>query len=377
MSEMTGTPGQVSAVGRGRRAWPVWAKYAGLATAGVVAFGGFGWAWMHGTAKPLFHQTTPGYSKGLPFHVTAAETAPKAAPARPAAPVPLPHTAAAAKPASSTGLRLKPMDAWSAAGGVVPVAGGEGGTGRAGNAGTGPNGSGQGLPGAASGVAHPARENAYARRLHPTATPDAVASVMPNPEWTIPKGTIFHCLPAQPIETQLPGPVKCVVTSNVWSADGTNILIGRGSTVNGEIQRGLGQGQNRAFVLWTDVLTTHFVTVDLNSPAADDLGEVGVPGTVDDHLWQKLKAAFLLTLVQTASGVALNKAQAPGTTSVSVGSYAPDLAQQALSHDLDIPPTLYVSPATPLTVYVNRNLDFCDNGSGRCVYHDVIRAGAQ
>ena len=200
---------------------------------------------------------------------------------------------------------------------------------------------------------------------------------MANPQWTVPKGTIFHCLPAQPIETQLPGPVKCTVTSNVWSADGTNILIGRGSTVNGEIQRGLGLGQNRAFILWTDVLTRHFVRVDLNSPAADDLGEIGVPGQVDEHLWQKLKAAFLLSLVQTASGVALNKAQAPGTTSVSVGSYAPDLAQQALAHDLDIPPTLYVSPATPLTVYVNRNLDFCDNGTGRCVYHDVIRAGAR
>lgn len=376
MSEIVGTSGTVSAVGRGRRAWPVWAKYAGLATAGLVAFGGFGWAWMHGTAKPLFRQGTPGYSKGLPFHMTAAEATPKPTAAPSAAPVPLPHTAAA-KPTFGTGLRLKPMDVWAATGGVMPVGGTAGGTARAGDPGTGMNGLGQGVPGATPGAAHPARENAYAQRLHPTATPDAVASVLANPEWTIPKGTIFHCLPAQPIETQLPGPVKCVVTSDVWSADGTNILIGRGSTVNGEIQRGLGQGQNRAFVLWTDVLTTHFVTVDLNAPAADDLGEVGVPGVVNDHLWQKLKAAFLLTLVQTASGVALNEAQAPGTTSVSVGSYAPDLAQQALSHDLDIPPTLYVSPATPLTVYVNRNLDFCDNSTGPCVYHDVVRADAR
>jgi type IV secretion system protein VirB10 len=212
-------------------------------------------------------------------------------------------------------------------------------------------------------------ENAYAQRLHATATPGAMATVMPHPGWMVPKGTIFHCLPQQPLDSQLPGPVKCVVTEDVWSADGHNILIDQGSTVNGEIQRGLDLGQDRAFILWTDLLTTHFVTVQLNSPAADDLGEVGVPGEVNEHLWAKIKAALLLTAVQTASDVATNEAQAQGTTSLSIGGYGPSLAEQALAHDLNIPPTLYVNQATPLTVYVNRNLDF----SG--VYQDTLRAG--
>ncbi|HUN43944.1 MAG TPA: TrbI/VirB10 family protein [Acetobacteraceae bacterium] len=376
MSEMTSTTGQASIVGRGRRPLPVWAKYTGLAAIGVVMAGGFGWAWMQGVSQPLFRQTSPGYSKGLPFHATVADVGQAKAP--PVAPVPLPHSAAAVT-TTSTGLQLKPMDVWAQTNNAALVGGAQTGTvgAGAGNANTRAPGPWQGPAGTASRQTTSPTENAYARRLHPTATPDAVASVMPNPEWTIPKGTIFHCLPAQPIDTQLPGPVKCTVTSNVWSADGTNILIGRGSTVNGEIQRGLNLGQNRAFVLWTDVLTTHYVTVDLNSPAADDLGEIGVPGIVNEHMWEKLKAAFLLTLVQTASGVALNETQAAGTTSVSIGTYAPDLAEQALAHDLDIPPTLYVSPATPLTVYVNRNLDFCDNGTGRCVYHDAIRADSQ
>jgi type IV secretion system protein VirB10 len=62
--------------------------------------------------------------------------------------------------------------------------------------------------------------------------------------------------------------------------------------------------------------------------------------------------------------------QAQGTTSLSVGSYGPSLAEEALAHDLNIPTTLYRNQAQPLTVYVNRNLDFSH------AYRDEMRAGA-
>src|SRR5579871_595662 len=208
------------------------------------------------------------------------------------------------------------MAAWAGASTVSPSAGAAMSAGSRG---------GIGADDSVARVGPPQPENAYAQRLHGTATPDAVASVMGHPEWIVPKGTVFHCLPQQPLDTQLPGPVKCLVTDEVWSADGTNLLIERGSTVNGEMQRGLELGQDRAFILWTDLLTTHFVTVTLDSPAADDLGQIGAPGTLNEHLWAKIKAALLLTAVQTASNVATNAVQAEGTSSLSVGSYGPSL----------------------------------------------------
>ena len=137
------------------------------------------------------------------------------------------------------------------------------------------------------------------------------------------------------------------------------------------MQRGAELGQDRACILWTDLLTTHFVTVALRThQRRDDLGQIGAPGTLNEHLWAKVKAAVLLTAVQTASNVATNAVQAAGTTSLSIGSYGPSLAEQALAHDLNIPTTLYRNQAQPLTVYVNRNLDFSR------AYRDEIRAGA-
>jgi len=354
---------RISAVSRDRRALSVWARIAVVAAATLVTGAVFVWLWTGGGGKQLFTEATPAYQLGRPFVLSSQP----AASTPPAAPPPLPSAAPSPSvppppPAMSEGLKLHPMDAWAGAGSVSP------------SAGAGISSGARGASGAADDAvarAGPAQsENAYAQRLHATTTPDAVAGVMGHPEWTVPKGTIFHCLPQQPLDTQLPGPVKCLVADEVWSADGTNVLIERGSTVNGEMQRGLELGQDRAFILWTDLLTTHFVTVALDSPAADDLGQIGAPGTLNEHLWAKIKAAVLLTAVQTASNVATNAVQAQGTTSLSVGSYGPSLAEQALAHDLNIPTTLYRNQAQPLTVYVNRNLDFSR------AYRDEVRAGA-
>ncbi len=351
---------RISAVARDRRALPVWARIAVVGLATVVTGGVFAWLWTGGGEKRLFAEAMPTYQLGRPFALKDEASAP----AQPGPPPPPAHAQPAVvqppPPVPNEGLTLHPMDAWAGASTLAPPAGAAVPVGSHG---------GMGADDAAR-AGSPQSENAYAQRLHGTVTPDAVASVMGHPEWIVPKGTVFHCLPQQPLDTQLPGPVKCLVTDEVWSADGTNLLIERGSTVNGEMQRGLELGQDRAFILWTDLLTTHFVTVTLDSPAADDLGQIGAPGTLNEHLWAKIKAALLLTAVQTASNVATNAVQAEGTSSLSVGSYGPSLAEQALAHDLNIPTTLYRSQAQPLTVYVNRNLDFSR------AYRDEIRAGA-
>jgi type IV secretion system protein VirB10 len=362
MSDSAVNERRVSTVARDRKVLPVWARIAFFILSVLVATGVVAWLWTRGGQRRLFAEATPTYELGRPFEIkdAAAATAPPAPPLPPPAHI-QPATAEAPIPDPNAGLTLHPMDAWAGTSGL-PLASGEAASGR----GRGPAG-----PDDAVAQVGPARpENAYAQRLHGTATPDAVAGVMVHPEWIVAKGTIFHCLPQQPLDTQLPGPVKCLVTDEVWSADGTNLLIERGSTVNGEMQRGLDLGQDRAFILWTDLLTTHFVTITLDSPAADDLGQIGAPGRLNEHLWAKIKAAVLLTAVQTASDVATNAVQAAGATSLSIGSYGPSLAEQALAHDLNIPTTLYRNQAQPLTVYVNRNLDFSR------AYRDEIRAGA-
>lgn len=204
----------------------------------------------------------------------------------------------------------------------------------------------------------------YAQRMQST----RFADTAPTPprfhvQYTIKKGTVFPCTPASPISSSLPGPIQCTVGQDVWSMDGTTILLPRGTQVNGTIERGITTGEQRLFLVWTDALTPRpdLLAIPLDSPAADELGQVGAPGDVNEHLWKRIKTALLLSAVDIAGNALTAAAQSGrGNTNLnfgSVGGTANSLGQMAFGHDLNIPPTLYRGPGQPLTVYVNHYID--------------------
>lgn len=204
----------------------------------------------------------------------------------------------------------------------------------------------------------------YAQRM--TTTHFADTAPVPHHfhvHYTIKKGQSFGCTPAGAISTALPGPVECTVDDNVWSMDGTTILLPRGTQVNGTIERGLSTGEERAFLVWTDALTPapDLLAIPLDAPAADELGLPGVPGDVNEHLWKKIRAALLVSLIDTSGSVATGLAQrGNGNTNLNLGGLngqATSLASQAFAHDLDIPPTFYRGPGQPLIVKVNKYID--------------------
>ena len=218
--------------------------------------------------------------------------------------------------------------------------------------------------GADPDVATPGPGGDYAQRMQTTRFADAA----PVPHrfhvhYTIKKGTIFPCTPAQPISSSLPGPVRCTADQDVWSMDGTTILLPRGTQVNGTVERGLTTGEERLFLVWTDALTPRpdLLAIPLDSPAADELGQTGAPGDVNDHLWKRIRTALLLSAVEFA-GTAGTAALQQGRNNTylnfnGVAGTANSLAQMAFGRDLNIPPTLYRGPGQPLTVYVNHYID--------------------
>ena len=213
-------------------------------------------------------------------------------------------------------------------------------------------------------VATPGPGSEYAQRMQTTKFADAAP--MPHRfhvQFTIKKGTVFPCTPMQPISSALPGPVQCTVDQDVWNMDGTTILLPRGTQVNGTAEHGLGTGEERLFLVWTDALTPRpdLQAIPLDSPAADELGQTGVPGDVNDHLWKRIKTALLLSAVDVAGNTASALAQRGSGNTVlnlgGIGGQATTLGQMAFGRDLNIPATLYRGPGQPLSVYVNHYID--------------------
>nr|AAL57018.1 VirB10 [Agrobacterium tumefaciens] len=203
-------------------------------------------------------------------------------------------------------------------------------------------------------------ENDLSVRMRPTVLQPSVATLLPHPDFTVTQGTIIPCILQTAIDTNLAGYVKCVLPQDIRGATGNVVLLDRGTTVVGEIQRGLQQGDARVFVLWSRAETPSHAVVSLSSPGADQLGRSGLPGTVDDHFWKRFSGAMLLSVVQGAVQAASSYAEnsAGGTSFNSFQNNGEQAADTALRATINIPPTLKKNQGDTVSIFVARDLDF-------------------
>jgi type IV secretion system protein VirB10 len=197
--------------------------------------------------------------------------------------------------------------------------------------------------------------------LHSTPTPVRAASVLKNRNYVLAKGGFIDCVLQTKLDTTVPGMTSCVVTRNIYSDTGKLLLIERGSTVSGEYQSSLKQGQARIFILWNRIKTPSGVVMNLDSPGTDGLGGGGVEGYVDTHFWQRFGGAIMLSLVQDFAASLANNIDNRADATITLkntSDASQSMAVEALKNSINIPPTLYKNQGERVGIYVARDLDF-------------------
>ena len=174
-----------------------------------------------------------------------------------------------------------------------------------------------------------------------------------NPSRTIPKGTVIPAVLETALDSTRAGGVRALVQRDIYSFDGTRVLIQRGTRLYGEYEADLQSGQNRAMINWTRLIRPDGVTMNLNSPASDPLGRAGVKGKVHSKFLQRFGGAILQSVLDIGVGVATRKA----TDGVIVA--LPGSTQNVrVQEEGQIRPTLTVKHGTSVSVFVARDLDF-------------------
>lgn len=181
----------------------------------------------------------------------------------------------------------------------------------------------------------------------------AEAGRLPDRRFLIIAGTALPCLLQTAMDSAAPGYVSCVVPRDVWSDDGSVVLMPRGTRVLGEYRSGLQRGRGRLFVLWTRAVTPEGVAIALASPAADALGRAGIGGRIDSHFRERFGGALLLSIVDGATMAAVDAG-----ADRSIIRTPSDAALIALQDSVGIPPTLRKDQGAEVTILVAQDLDF-------------------
>jgi type IV secretion system protein VirB10 len=199
----------------------------------------------------------------------------------------------------------------------------------------------------------------FAQRVGGGASDRVRATMLRNPSAVVPQGAMIPGVLETALNSDLPGFARAVVSRDVRSFDGSQVLIARGSRVIGQYRSGVAQGQSRAFIIWTRVIRPDGASIQLASSGTDPLGRAGLEGSVDRHFFQRFGGAILLSVLN--AGVAAI-GERP-STQVVIGSSqeATGLAAGALS-PANISPTIKVPQGSPIRIFVARDLDFSTVG---------------
>ena len=189
-------------------------------------------------------------------------------------------------------------------------------------------------------------------------TPPVAATLLPTARLLLPKGAFLDCTLETAIDSTLPGLTTCLTALDTFSADGTVVLLERGTKLVGEMRSQVQQGMARVFVLWTEARTPKGIVVPLASPGTDELGRSGLTGAVDRHFMDRFGAAILISMINGAIQSAVNHSQQNGGTVILNPSGAADVATEVLRSTLNIPPTVRVPQGERIQVLVARDLDF-------------------
>ena len=180
----------------------------------------------------------------------------------------------------------------------------------------------------------------------------ATARPMVDPANTVTQGTLIPAILETAINTDVPGYVRAVVSQDVRSFDGKNVLVPRSSRLIGQYQSGVQGGQKRAYVIWTRLIRPDGASVNISSPAVGFDGTTGLQGDVNSHFFKRFGSAMLLSVVGGLSTIA------SGGASVVLGGAGQSAAAVAAQQDSQIGPTIRVRMGEPIRVFTARDLDF-------------------
>ncbi|WP_299655657.1 TrbI/VirB10 family protein [uncultured Jannaschia sp.] len=186
------------------------------------------------------------------------------------------------------------------------------------------------------------------------------ATRIANPGRTVVQGTTLNAVLETAISTELPGAIRAVVTDDVMSYDGMNVLIPRGSRLIGSYNSDVSVIQDRVQIAWNRAVTPAGVSVELGGYGADALGMSGQAGTVDSRFRQRFGSAALISVIGAGPDVVIRN-DTRGDAADAMQDVGDDLAsatQGVMGAYLNAGPVIYIDQGVDMTVFVNRDLVF-------------------
>lgn len=214
-----------------------------------------------------------------------------------------------------------------------------------------------------------ARKEAFLASASRRQTDDYLRSTRGAPlsRFEIKAGWEIPAILEQSLNSDLPGELKALVTSNVYdTATGLYLLIPQGSRLIGKYDSRIAYGQDGVQVAWSRIIYPDASSIDLDGMlGVDSQGNAGLRDKVDRHYRRIIGFSVLTSMFTAAFSISQRQNQtalayptASQTAANAVGQELSQTGAQITRRNLNVQPTVKVPAGYRFNVRVNRDILF-------------------
>ncbi|WP_027584625.1 IncP-type conjugal transfer protein TrbI [Bradyrhizobium sp. Ai1a-2] len=191
--------------------------------------------------------------------------------------------------------------------------------------------------------------------------------VAPTSAYELKRGSVIPATLITGINSDLPGRITAQISQNVYdSATGHQLLIPQGAKLLGRYDSKISFGQSRVLVVWTDIIFPNGSTLQIGGMAGTDgEGYGGFNDQVDNHYFQVFGSAILIAAIGAGIDMSMPASSPYGyqqtPTDAARNSFAESfgrVAEQTISKNMNVQPTLEIRPGYVFNVLVNQDMVF-------------------
>ena len=198
----------------------------------------------------------------------------------------------------------------------------------------------------------------------PVAAPAGAPATATGKTYVLFEGTVLETLLINRLDGQFPGPVECLLTSDVYSHDRQHLLIPAGAKLLGETRKVEAFGQTRLAVVFHRMIMPDGFSASLDHFAGlNQIGDAGLRDQVNNHYLRNFGASLAIGAIGAiAEGGTSGALTASGTDLMRQG-FAQSTAQssaQILDKFLNVLPTVTIREGHRVKVYLAGDLALPD-----------------
>ncbi|MDQ0562984.1 type IV secretion system protein VirB10 [Rhizobium mesoamericanum] len=184
------------------------------------------------------------------------------------------------------------------------------------------------------------------------------------------RGSVIPATLITGINSDLPGRITAQISQNVYdSATGHRLLIPQGAKLFGRYDSKVSFGQSRVLVVWTDLIFPNGSTLQIGGMAGTDAeGYGGFHDKVNNHYWRTFGSAALIALIGTGIDASMPESSTLATQETASDAARRNfaesfgrVAEQTISRNLNVQPTLEIRPGYKFNVLVDQDIVFPDS----------------